>query len=186
PCAVPRTPTARHRTCQPPLGGGVTSSAAIDAGRGGVRRPGRLHRLRQRWLLQLAGRARCRDGRAPVGFLTDPERESRRPRLHRISQPVHHTRRHDAQALVGVGSKNGVYYTVDRDTGAPVWQQAVVSGGISGGVSPPTGVAFGQVYAPTVTGPPYIFALDDGRRRRVPVPPNRRHGDQLRAPCNSG
>ena len=96
-CSVPRTPTARHRTCQPPLGGGVTSSAAIDAGRGGVRRPGRLHRLRQHWLLQLAGRARCRDGRAPVGFLTDPERESRRPRFHRISQPVHHTRRHDAQ-----------------------------------------------------------------------------------------
>jgi len=64
------------------------------------------------------------------------------------------------RALVGVGSKNGVYYTVDRDTGAPVWQQAVVSGGISGGFSPSTGVAFGKVYAATFTGPPYIFALD--------------------------
>jgi len=71
------------------------------------------------------------------------------------------------RALVGVGSKNGVYYTVDRDTGAPVWQQAVVSGGISGGVSPSTGVAFGKVYAATFTGPPYIFALDAERRRRV-------------------
>src|SRR5437867_1866872 len=41
-CSVPRTPTARHRTCQPPLGGGVTSSAAIDAGRGGVSETGAL------------------------------------------------------------------------------------------------------------------------------------------------
>src|SRR5207247_10278187 len=41
-CSVPRTPTARHRTCQPPLGGGVTSSAAIDAGRGGLSATGAL------------------------------------------------------------------------------------------------------------------------------------------------
>ena len=63
--------------------------------------------------------------------------------------------------VVGVGSKNGVYYAVDQDTGALVWQQAVVAGGIAGGFSASTGVAFGKVYAATFTGPPYIFALDD-------------------------
>jgi len=62
--------------------------------------------------------------------------------------------------LVGVGSKNGVYYAVDQDTGALVWQQAVVAGGEAGGFSPSTGVAFGKIYAATFTGPPYIFALD--------------------------
>src|SRR5213080_3430157 len=60
----------------------------------------------------------------------------------------------------GVGSKNGVYYAVDQDTGALVWQQAVVAGGEAGGFSPSTGVAFGKIYAATFTGPPYIFALD--------------------------
>ena len=90
------------------------------------------------------------------------------------------------RALVGVGSKNGVYYTVDRDTGAPVWQQAVVSGGISGGVSPSTGVAFGKVYAATFTGPPYIFALDAERRRRVAVSANGMQCVQLRARWNCG
>ena len=39
----------------------------------------------------------------------------------------------------GVGSKNGVYYAVDQDTGALVWQEAVVAGGEAGGFSPSTG-----------------------------------------------
>ncbi len=62
--------------------------------------------------------------------------------------------------VVGVGSKNGVYYAVEQDTGALVWQQVVVAGGEAGGFSPSTGVAFGKIYAATFTGPPYIFALD--------------------------
>src|SRR3989454_7021114 len=144
-CSVPRTPTARHRTCQPPLGGGVTSSAAIDSGRGGVSETGAL-----RWDFSPIPSGNLGD----LDFIASPNL---------FTIPGGTTPR----ALVGVGSKNGVYYTVDRDTGAPVWQQAVVSGGISGGVSPSTGVAFGKVYAATFTGPPYIFALDAERRRRV-------------------
>src|SRR5207247_10165673 len=61
---------------------------------------------------------------------------------------------------VGLVSKNGVYYAVDQDAGALVWQQAVVAGGEGGGFNASTGVAFGKVYAGTFTGPPYIFALD--------------------------
>src|SRR5437016_5299353 len=137
-CSVPRTPTARHRTCQPPLGGGVTSSAAIDAGRGGVSETGAL-----RWDFSPipSGNLGDLDFIASPNLFTIPGGTTPRP-------------------LVGVGSKNGVYYTVDRDTGALVWQQAVVAGGESGGFSPSTGVAFGKVYAATFTGPPYIFALD--------------------------
>src|SRR5438094_303600 len=158
-CSVPRTPTTRHRTCQPPLGGGVTSSAAIDAGRGGVSETGAL-----RWDFSPIPSGNLGD----LDFIASPNL---------FTIPGGTTPR----ALVGVGSKNGVYYTVDRDTGAPVWQQAVVSGGISGGVSPSTGVAFGKVYAATFTGPPYIFALDAERRRRVAVSANGMQCVQLRA-----
>jgi len=161
---VPRTPTARHRTCQPPLGGGVTSSAAIDAGRGGVSETGAL-----RWDFSPIPSGNLGD----LDFIASPNL---------FTIPGGTTPR----ALVGVGSKNGVYYTVDRDTGAPVWQQAVVSGGISGGVSPSTGVAFGKVYAATFTGPPYIFALDAERRRRVAVSANGMQCVQLRARWNCG
>src|SRR2546422_11380980 len=59
----------------------------------------------------------------------------------------------------GSGART-VYYAVDQDTGALVWQQTVVAGGEAGGFSASTGVAFGKVYAGTFTGPPYIFALD--------------------------
>ena len=156
-CSVPRTPTARHRTCQPPLGGGVTSSAAIDAGRGGVSETGAL-----RWDFSPIPSGNLGD----LDFIASPNL---------FTIPGGTTPR----ALVGVGSKNGVYYTVDRDTGAPVWQQAVVSGGISGGVSPSTGV-----YAATFTGPPYIFALDAERRRRVAVSANGMQCVQLRARWN--
>jgi len=146
------------------LGGGVTSSAAIDAGRGGVSETGAL-----RWDFSPIPSGNLGD----LDFIASPNL---------FTIPGGTTPR----ALVGVGSKNGVYYTVDRDTGAPVWQQAVVSGGISGGVSPSTGVAFGKVYAATFTGPPYIFALDAERRRRVAVSANGMQCVQLRARWNCG
>src|SRR3989454_8174977 len=137
-CSVPRTPTARHRTCQPPLGGGVTSSAAIDAGRGGVSETGAL-----RWDFSPIPSGNLGD----LDFIASPNL---------FTIPGGTTPR----ALVGVGSKNGVYYAVDQDTGALVWQQAVVAGGEAGGFNASTGVAFGEVYAATFTGPAYIFALD--------------------------
>src|SRR5437870_7179387 len=137
-CSVPRTPTARHRTCQPPLGGGVTSSAAIDAGRGGVSETGAL-----RWDFSPIPNGNLGD----LDFIASPN-------LFEIPNGT------TPKPVVGVGSKDGVYYTVDRNTGAPIWQQAVVPGGEAGGFSPSTGVAFGKIYAATFTGPPYIFALD--------------------------
>src|SRR5207247_6656768 len=108
----PRAPTARHRTCQPPLGGGVTSSAAIDAGRGGVSETGAL-----RWDFSPIPSGNLGD----LDFIASPNL---------FTIPGGTTPR----ALVGVGSKNGVYYTVDRDTGAPVSRPAVVSGGLAGAV----------------------------------------------------
>src|SRR5207247_8522737 len=111
-CSVPRTPTARHRTCQPPLGGGVTSSAAIDAGRGGVSETGAL-----RWDFSPIPSGNLGD----LDFIASPNL---------FTIPGGTTPR----ALVGVGSKNGVYHTVDRDAGAPVWQPAAVPGGLAGAV----------------------------------------------------
>src|SRR6266850_1720343 len=148
-------------TCQRPLGGGMTSSAAIDAGRGAVYIDfgdciGSGNTGFSNSLVALdtdTGALRWDFSPIPSGNLADLDFIAS-PNLFTIPGGT------TPRPLVGVGSKNGVYYTVDRDTGALVWQQAVVAGGISGGFSPSTGVAFGKVYAATFTGPPYIFALD--------------------------
>jgi len=63
------------------------------------------------------------------------------------------------EPLIGAGNKNGIYYAVDQDTGALVWQQPLVSGGFLGGFNASTGVALGNVYAGTFTGPPFISAF---------------------------
>jgi polyvinyl alcohol dehydrogenase (cytochrome) len=149
-------------TCQPPLGGGVTSSAAVDAGRGAVYVDlgdcvGSGNTGFSNSLVALdaeTGALRWAFSPIPSGNLGD---------LDFISSPNLFTANIGTTPtpLVGVGSKNGVYYTVNQDTGALVWQQAVVPGGEGGGFSASTGVAFGKIYAATFTGPPYIFALDD-------------------------
>jgi polyvinyl alcohol dehydrogenase (cytochrome) len=148
-------------TCQPPLGGGMTSSAAIDVGRGaayidfgdcvGSGNTGFSNSL----VALDAGTGALRWDFSPIppGNLGDLDFIAS-PNLFTIPNGT------TPRPVVGVGSKDGVYYTVDRDTGAPVWQQAVVAGGEAGGFSPSTGVAFGKIYAATFTGPPYIFALD--------------------------
>src|SRR5215831_13252883 len=63
--------------------------------------------------------------------------------------------------LVGAGNKNGVYYALDADTGTLVWQRLVNAGlpNLFGGFNASAGVAFGNIFAGTFTGPPYIFAL---------------------------
>src|SRR5262249_10549618 len=63
------------------------------------------------------------------------------------------------EPLIGAGNKNGIYYAVDQDTGTLVWQQPLVAGGFLGGFHASTGVAFGNVYAGTFTGPPFISAF---------------------------
>jgi polyvinyl alcohol dehydrogenase (cytochrome) len=148
-------------TCQQPLGSGMTSSAAIDAARGAVYVDfgdciGAGNTGFSNSLVALdaeTGALRWDFSPIPFGNLGDLDFISS-PNLFTIPSGA------TSRSVVGVGSKNGVYYTVDRDTGAPVWQQAVVPGSEGGGFSPSTGVAFGKIYAATFSGPPYIFALD--------------------------
>jgi polyvinyl alcohol dehydrogenase (cytochrome) len=148
-------------TCQAPLGGGMTSSAAVDAGRGAVYIDfgdciGSGNTGFSNSLVALnaeTGALQWDFSPIPPGNLGDLDFIAS-PNLFTIPNGT------TPRPVVGVGSKDGVYYTVDRDTGAPVWQQAVVAGGEAGGFSPSTGVAFGKVYAGTFTGPPYFFALD--------------------------
>ena len=148
-------------SCQQPLGSGLTSSAAIDAGRGAVYVDfgdciGAGNTGFSNSLVALdaeTGALRWDFSPIPNGNLGD---------LDFISSPNIFTTAIGSTPtpVVGVGSKNGVYYAVEQDTGALVWQQVVVAGGEAGGFSPSTGVAFGKIYAATFTGPPYIFALD--------------------------
>src|SRR5262249_59407016 len=67
----------------------------------------------------------------------------------------------NGRALVGAGNKNGVYYALDRDTGALVWQRLTTPAvpNLFGGFNASAGVAFGKLYAATFSGPPFIFAL---------------------------
>jgi polyvinyl alcohol dehydrogenase (cytochrome) len=149
-------------TCQPPLGSGVTSSAAFDAGRDAVYVDlgdcvGAGNTGFSNSLVALdaeTGTLRWAFSPIPNGNLGDLDFIAS-PNLFTASIGTTPT------PLVGVGSKNGVYYAVEQDTGALVWQQAVVPGGEAGGFEGSTGVAFGKVYGATFTGPPFMFALDD-------------------------
>ena len=75
----------------------------------------------------------------------------------------------NGKKLVGLGNKDGVYYAVDRDTGAPVWQRKVVEPGLTqpgsnfstGGFIGPTAYADGVIVGGTaIGGSPYLHALD--------------------------
>ena len=147
-------------TCQPPLGGGVSSSPAIDEGKGAVyvsigdcvgsgntgfaeslvALDAETGTLRWAFTPIATGNLQDLDFVASPNVFTAPEGAT--------------TRR-----VVGAGNKNGVYYAVDQDTGALVWRQSVVPAGLLGGFNASTGVAFGTIYAGTYTGPPFIFAL---------------------------
>jgi polyvinyl alcohol dehydrogenase (cytochrome) len=73
------------------------------------------------------------------------------------------------RSVVGIGSKDGVYYAVDRATGELVWKRRAVEPGIpepdsnysTGGFIGATAVAGGRVVGGTaVGGDPYLHAID--------------------------
>jgi polyvinyl alcohol dehydrogenase (cytochrome) len=148
-------------TCQRPLGGGITSSPAIDAAKGAVYVSvgdcvGSGATGLTESLLALdaeTGALRWVFKPIPTGDLQDLDFVAS-PNVFAVSAGT-------TQPLVGAGNKNGTYYAVDQDTGDPVWQKSVVPGGFFGGFNASTGVAFGNIYAGTFTGPPFLFALSD-------------------------
>jgi polyvinyl alcohol dehydrogenase (cytochrome) len=155
-------------TCQQPLGGGVTSSPAIDQGKGAVYVSvgdcvgSGATGFAESLLALDAGTGAVRWDFAPIpsGDLAD---------LDFVASPNVFTAPEGmtTESLVGAGNKNGVYYAVDQDTGALVWQQQAVAGGVLGGFNASTGVASGAIYAGTFTGPPFIFALGTGNGTTV-------------------
>jgi polyvinyl alcohol dehydrogenase (cytochrome) len=147
-------------TCQPPLGGAVTSSPAIDVGRGAVYvsvgdcvSSGATGFAESLVALD-AGTGALQWGFTPIpaGDLKDLDFVAS-PNVFAAPEGM------VTEPLIGAGNKNGIYYAVDQDTGTLVWQQPLVAGGILGGFNASTGVAFGNVYAGTFTGPPFISAF---------------------------
>jgi polyvinyl alcohol dehydrogenase (cytochrome) len=158
-CATDSDCTA-PATCQRPLGGGVTSSPAIDEATGAVYvsvgdcvGSGATGFTESILALDAAtGALRWVFQPIPPGDLSDLDFVAS-PNL--FTADIGGTTRR----LVGAGNKDGIYYAVDRDTGALVWQKMAVAGGILGGFNASTGVALGRIYAGTFTGPPFEFAL---------------------------
>jgi polyvinyl alcohol dehydrogenase (cytochrome) len=67
--------------------------------------------------------------------------------------------------LVGVGSKNGIYYALDRKTGVQVWQRRVSTGSQLGGVMGATAYANGVVFVAgneRTAGKTTLMALNAG------------------------
>ncbi len=149
-------------TCQPPLGGGIVSSPAIDTRRrvvyvasgdcvqsGAAGFANAIIALDAdtgafRWAFQPLPPADLRD----FDFIASPNI---------IEASAGGVTRH----LIGAGNKNGTYYAVDQDTGALVWQAVETPGqpDFLGGFNASTGTAFGNVYASTVSGPPFTLAV---------------------------
>jgi polyvinyl alcohol dehydrogenase (cytochrome) len=158
-CATDADCTA-PATCQRPLGGGVTSSPTIDATSGvvfvsvgdcvGSGATGFSEAIVA--LDAETGAVRWTFAPVPPGDLGDLDFVAS-PNLFSATVGT------SVQRLVGAGSKDGIYYVVDRDTGAAVWQRMVVGGGVFGGFNASTGVAAGLIYGGTFTGPPFEFAL---------------------------
>src|SRR5262249_60232358 len=160
-------------TCQPPLGGGVTSSAAVDAGRGAVYvdvgdcvGSGATGCAESLVALDAeTGALRWAFAPIPSGDLAD---------LDFIASPNVFTASVGTTPtpVVGVGNKNGVYYAVDQDTGALVWQQAVVAGGGPGGVHAATGGGVRDGAPRPPPPPPLLFPPSSAHGRRPAAAPS--------------
>jgi polyvinyl alcohol dehydrogenase (cytochrome) len=147
-------------TCQPPLGGAVTSSPAIDVGKGAVYvSVGDCVGSGATGFAESLVALDADTGALQWGFTPIPAGDLQD--LDFVASPNVFTAPEGmvTEPLIGAGNKNGIYYAVDQDTGALVWQQPLVAGGFLGGFNASTGVAFGNVYAGTFTGPPFISAF---------------------------
>jgi polyvinyl alcohol dehydrogenase (cytochrome) len=149
-------------TCQQPLGGGVVSSPSIDRQRrvvyvatgdcvasGATGLANSIIALDAdsgalRWAFHPLPPADLRD----FDFIASPNI---------FTSKAGGTTRH----LIGAGSKDGIYYAVDQDTGALAWQAAATPGipNLFGGFNASTGSAFGDIYAATFSGPPFTLAI---------------------------
>jgi polyvinyl alcohol dehydrogenase (cytochrome) len=67
----------------------------------------------------------------------------------------------DGRAAVGLGSKDGTYYALDRDTGALLWKAKATDGGPAGGFIGPAVHARGIIAGGTAVGsPPFVHAIN--------------------------
>jgi len=147
--------------CDDSKGGAITSSAAIDAGRnhvyittGDCLQQGAIGDAESIMAFDIDTGARLWANRAnPVGETADFDYISS-PSVFTATDGV------TTRDLVGAGNKNGTFYAVDRDTGTLVWSTAVVPGSVIGGFLGSHAVAGGQIFSGTMTGPPYVDALN--------------------------
>src|SRR5262249_9590059 len=146
---------------KPPLGGGVTSSAAIDEAKGVVYvSVGDCVASSSSGFGEALVALDAETGSLRWAFKPLPAGDA--GDLDFIASPNAFTASGGTAGgqLVGVGNKNGIYYAVNQDTGALVWQKSVVPADPLGGFNASNGVAYGNIYAGTFTGPPFIFALN--------------------------
>jgi polyvinyl alcohol dehydrogenase (cytochrome) len=147
-------------TCQRPLGGAVTSSPAIDVGKGAVYvSVGDCVGSGATGFAESLVALDADTGALQWGFTPIPAGDLQD--LDFVASPNVFGAPEGmvTEPLIGAGNKNGIYYAVDQDTGILVWRQPLVAGGFLGGFNASTGVAFGNVYAGTFTGPPFISAF---------------------------
>jgi polyvinyl alcohol dehydrogenase (cytochrome) len=65
-------------------------------------------------------------------------------------------------ALVGAGSKDGIYYAVNagRGGGQLVWKSQVAVASVAGGFQGSTAFAYGKIFGTTFSGPEFLLALN--------------------------
>jgi len=147
--------------CGDSKGGAITSSAAIDASRnhvyitnGDCLQQGAFGDAESIMAFDMDTGARLWANRAnPIGETADFDYISS-PSVFTATDGV------TTRDLVGAGNKNGAFYAVYRDTGALAWSTALVPGSVIGGFLGSHAVAGGQIFSGTMTGPPYVSALN--------------------------
>jgi polyvinyl alcohol dehydrogenase (cytochrome) len=69
----------------------------------------------------------------------------------------------DGKDIVGIGVKSGIYYALDRDSGAIVWMQTITGGSSLGGIISASAYANGMIFVASnagMGGPTHTVALN--------------------------